>query len=112
MQKGMKNWEIASEITVNEGAVSFQKFHGNAFQETGLHEYLISKKVAQIIVCGLVTHGCVKATCLGGIELGYKVSLLRNGHSCWGSDAIARINNIEEELMKSNVPTVSVEDIK
>ena len=36
---------------------------------------------------GLVSNGCVKATCLGGIKNGYKVILVKDGHSNFNKNA-------------------------
>ncbi len=33
------------------------------------------------MVTGLVTHGCVKATCQGALKRGYLVTLVSDGHS-------------------------------
>jgi nicotinamidase-related amidase len=34
-----------------------------------------------VILTGLVTHGCVKATCEGALALGYAAVLAADGHS-------------------------------
>jgi nicotinamidase-related amidase len=47
---------------------------------------------------GLASHGCVKATCYGGIEEGFKTSLLKNGHTNWNKDAEIKISQTEKEV--------------
>ncbi len=57
------------------------KQHGNAFEDTPLHAMLVERSAGRVIVTGLVTHGCVKATCLGALASGYAVTLAADGHS-------------------------------
>ena len=95
-------WELDEHLHLDKNIV-FQKIHGNTFQETNLDKYLKDNKVNEIIVCGLVTHGCVKATCLGGKEKGYKVKILRNGHSSWNKDAKQKIEITEKELQETGI---------
>jgi nicotinamidase-related amidase len=57
------------------------KQHGKAFEDTPLHAELTGREIGRVILTGLVMHGCVKATCLGGLELGYEVVLAEDGHS-------------------------------
>lgn len=98
LTENSKDWEIDKNIVYKENCKRVQKVQGNAFEKTDLKEYLNEKKVKEILVCGLVSHGCVKATCIGGLDEGFKVNILKNGHSCWSSDAKERIENIEKEL--------------
>jgi nicotinamidase-related amidase len=93
-----KDWEIDENIKFKENHKRVQKVHGNAFERTDLKEFLDQKNINEVLVCGLVSHGCVKATCIGGLEAGFKVSILENGHSCWSSDAKEKIIEVEKEL--------------
>ena len=52
---------------------------------------------------GLVSHGCVKATCLGGLYEGFEISLLKNGHTNWNKNAESKITETENELIKKGV---------
>ncbi|MFW6371713.1 MAG: hypothetical protein ACOC10_10985, partial [Bacteroidota bacterium] len=65
--------------------------HGNAFQNTDLKTTLVDYGIYSITVGVLVSHGCVKATCLGGLSEGFEISLLKNGHTNWNKDADAKI---------------------
>lgn len=64
-----------------------QKKHGDAFQDTDLKATLTDFGITSITVGGLVSHGCVKATCLVGLLEGFEISLLKNGHTNWNKDA-------------------------
>jgi len=103
------DWEIDRNIVYNSEACKvIQKYHGNAFEETTLDEYLRNNNIIEIVVCGLVTHGCVKATCVGGLSNGFQVSILKNGHSCWSSDAKEKIQKVEKELEENGVKIIEI----
>jgi nicotinamidase-related amidase len=98
LTKDTNDWEIDNSLVYTGNYKRVQKVHGNAFEKTELKEYLKEKGIKEILVCGLVSHGCVRATCIGGKEEGFIVKILKNGHSCWSSDAKERIESIEKEL--------------
>ncbi|MFH2038633.1 MAG: cysteine hydrolase family protein [Chloroflexota bacterium] len=85
--KGSADWQLHPEIQPHEGEQIIFKLHGNAFEGTNLQEVLEEKKVDRLVVTGLVTHGCVKATSFGAIQNGYKVVLVRDAHSNFSKDA-------------------------
>ena len=92
------DWEIDDRVTRCSGGIVLQKKHGNAFTDTELHTILTSKKVEEILVCGLSTQQCVKATCIGGVKNGFSVSILKDGHSNWAKDAETLVTKTEGDL--------------
>lgn len=84
------------------------KRRGDAFEGTDLTRVLAERKVGEILVCGLVTHGCVRATCLVGASIGLSVGLLRGGHSNWARDAAARIEGVEREPAADGIALVDL----
>ncbi|MCF8298009.1 MAG: isochorismatase family protein [Saprospiraceae bacterium] len=108
---GEKAWEIDNRLDKNENDIYLQKQHGNAFQNTDLKSILEAKKVDEIVVCGLVSHGCVRATCLGGLDNGFSSLLLKNGHTNWNKDAEIKILKTETELVKKGVMVIDAANI-
>ena len=74
------------------------KRHGNAFEETVLRHELDSRHVRTLVMAGLVTHGCVKATCIGALELGYPIILVSDAHSSFNKQAAKRIDEWNQKL--------------
>ena len=97
------DWEIDERIDKQEQDIVVQKKHGNAFQKTDLKHILLENKIETITIGGLVSHGCVKSTCLGGLSEGFEISLLKNGHTNWNKDAERKIIESENELIKKGV---------
>jgi nicotinamidase/pyrazinamidase len=58
---------------------SYSGFFDNGHRKsTGLGDYLKSKNVADVYVCGLATDYCVKFTALDAVQLGFKTHLYPN----------------------------------
>jgi nicotinamidase-related amidase len=57
--------------------------------------------VQTVLVTGLVTHGCVRATCLGGAGRGYNVILVADAHSSYNRDAARLIEEWNRNLSES-----------
>ena len=67
--------------------------------------------VGTVVVAGLVTHGCVKATCLGAKELGYRVVLVEDGHSSYHKQADKVIEEWNAKLSKESIEVKSTQEI-
>ncbi len=109
LRENSYSWEISKAIDVRSSDPIVQKTHGNAFEKTNLKKILAENEVKELLVCGLVSHGCVRATCLGGIEEGFTVNILKHGHSCWSKDALDKIRITEEELKSKGIGVIPVE---
>lgn len=108
LQKDTYNWEIDRRIDRQTGDPIIQKKHGNAFQNTRLKTILTELGIKSITLCGLSSHGCVKASCLGAISEGFETILLKHGHSNWNIDAEKRILLTEKELMEKGVEIIEI----
>ena len=57
----------------SDGDLVFEKQQPSAFFGTPLHERLERRGVDTVIVCGTTTSGCVRATVVDGMSLGYRM---------------------------------------
>ena len=87
------------------------KKHGNAFQDTTLQSILESRGLENLIVTGMVTQGCIRATSLGGIKLGYQMFLVKGGHTNYNEDAPKIIEAHEDDLVKAGVVLIPVDEL-
>ena len=106
LEYGKDSWKIFSLLDQKSNDLYIQKIHGNAFEETKLKDIFDEQGIKEIIVCGLVSNGCIKATCIGGVEKGFKVQLIRNGHSTWNKKAKEIIDTINEEMSTNNIELI------
>jgi len=96
--KGSDAWQLHPEIQPLDTESVIHKRHGNAFEETDLQERLSLRGVGNLVIAGLVTHGCVKATCAGALEQGYGVILVEDGHSSFSKQAAELIEKWNQQL--------------
>jgi len=65
---------------IDRGIDSYSGFFDNGHKKTtGLHDFLQSKKIIDLDIVGLATDYCVKFTALDAADLGFRVSVLRQG---------------------------------
>jgi nicotinamidase-related amidase len=95
---GSADWQFHPRLHPGEDDLIVHKQHGNAFEDTSLHRELAARGVGRVIVTGLVTHGCVRATCEGALALGYTVVLAADGHSSYSKDAARLVEEWNRKL--------------
>ena len=89
-----------------------RKHHGNAFEATPLKGELDGLKVGKVVVVGLVTDGCVQATCKGAHALGYDVTLVKDAHSTETPDGGHVIDHWNEKLSQGIVRLLATADVE
>lgn len=105
------DWDLCGDLLVEKSDKIFSKIKGNAFTNKELTAYLKDKSISDVIVGGLVTHGCVHHTCKGGVQEGLNISLLKGGHTLWGKGAESKINDTENVLANIGVSTITIDEI-
>ncbi len=108
---GSEGWQLHAGLRPLAADCSIQKRHGSAFQGTGLGKELETRTISRLIVTGLVTHGCVKATCLDAMKLGYSVTLVKDGHSNFHKKAADVIAEWNQKLNEGGVELKSTQEL-
>ena len=103
LAKGTAAWQLHDAIRPLPTETIIHKCYGSAFEETVLHGKLMVRGVRQIVVTGLTTHGCIKATCQNALDLGYTVILIEDGHSSYAKEAAALVKKWNEKLSEQGV---------
>lgn len=111
LKKGTREWQFHNQIQPQEDDFLIAKLFRNAFEQTALHQLLQDHQIDTIIASGLVTHGCVQATCLGGLELGYKVILAKDAHSNSSQTATKIIKKWHAKLADAGVELLETSKI-
>ncbi len=112
LKEGTEGWQFHPGLSRGEGDSLIQKKQGNAFLDTPLQSELEVQGIQNLLIAGLVTQGCIRATCLGGLELGYRVSLVEDGHSNYNQEAAAVIEKWQKELELAGVEIISADRIE
>lgn len=111
LQEGTEGWQFHPNLSRRKTDLVIQKTQGNSFLETRLQSELEAYRIENLLITGLVSHQCVKATSLGGLEKGYKVFLVERGHSNFRKDAENVIDRVQGELVDAGVKLVTSEEI-
>jgi len=112
LKEGTEGWQFHPGLSRGEVDSLIQKTQGNAFLDTPLQSELEVRGIQNLLITGLVTQGCIRATCLGGLELGYQVSLVEDGHSNYNQEAAAVIEKWQKELELAGVEIISTDRIE
>ena len=103
LSRDSHGWELHSRLQPNQKDFYLLKEKSNSFEGTNLDQQLKVLGVENVIVTGLVTHGCVKNGCLGAKEHGYHVTLVGDGHSSFSAKASKLIEEWNEKLTAEGV---------
>lgn len=96
--KGSENWQLHPDLNITRRDILIHKTHGNAFEDTNLKDELDLRGITCLLVTGLVTNGCVRATCIGAHDLGLRVVLVSDGHSTYTKNAASLIKEWNHKL--------------
>jgi len=66
--EGINFHESVSPIA---GETIIEKHFPNSFRDTNLNEYLESKGVGELVICGMMSHMCIDATVRAAFDKGY-----------------------------------------
>jgi nicotinamidase-related amidase len=85
--KDSPTWQLHPALHPQPQDLRIIKQHGSSFEQTSLGEELNRHGIRKLAICGLVTHGCVKAGTLDALKLGYQTTLISDAHSSYSKDA-------------------------
>lgn len=98
---GSDDWRLHPSLRPAPADLVIHKTHGNAFEGTRLADELAARGISRVVVTGLVTHGCVRATSLGALSLGLDLVLVADGHSSYSRDAAQQIDKWNRQLAEA-----------
>jgi nicotinamidase-related amidase len=81
LMRGSDDWQLHPRLKPSKKDLVLCKTHASAFADTPLQDELRARRISRLFVTGLVTHGCVQATCRDAKSRGYEVVLVKDGHS-------------------------------
>jgi len=73
LSRGSHWCDIDPRLPLSASDVLVEKTHASAFHGTGLAEQLINKGIDSLIITGLTTSGCVRASAVDGLQHNFKV---------------------------------------
>ena len=83
---GSHGWKIYDGVAPKAGEKIFDKQYNSAFKENSLQEYLASQAFSHLVIIGMATDYCIDTTVKVAFELGYQVTIPKNGTTTFDSD--------------------------
>ncbi len=109
--EGSDEWQLHPRLQKEDSDLLIHKRHPNTFKKTNFKQELDARNITQLIIVGTLTDNCVGATCIGGKELGYEVSLVTDAHSTFSKPATEIIEKWHSELTNLGVILKSTTEI-
>ena len=75
-EQGTSGAELHPQLKVDKASIIIEKHFPNSFLETTLAEVLKKHQIDQLVICGMMTHMCIRATTPVAAELGYHPILI------------------------------------
>lgn len=94
LQRGSEWVSIDPRLTVSSKATIIEKTAPSAFFNTALQEQLLKQRIDSLMVCGLTTSGCVRATVVDGLSYNYPVWVVEQ--ACGDRNADAHAANLHD----------------
>ncbi|MEI7885167.1 MAG: isochorismatase family cysteine hydrolase [Clostridia bacterium] len=100
---GSKGAEFVNGIDVLEEDYLLLKKRFSSFFHTELDLLLRGLKVEELVLCGIATDGCVRATAVDAHQLGYYFKLIKNGTAgaieASHQDSIAYLCRLQKDVL-------------
>ena len=82
---GSPEWQLIPQLGPQEQDTVIHKTTPDVFLNTSLHKALQAKNIAQLVIGGIQTADCIDTSCRRAFSLGYKVTLIKDGHTTFDS---------------------------
>jgi nicotinamidase-related amidase len=101
-------WPIHPSIAPKKDELVIFKRHYDSFQDTCLQEELNYRNIKHLVITGIQTEFCFDTTCRRAYSLGYKVTVVKDGHSTWDTEDLTanQIIDHHNRLLNGRFATV------
>lgn len=70
-EQGTSGAELHPKLKIDAASIVIEKHFPNSFLKTTLAEVLKKHQIDQLVICGMMTHMCIRATTPAAADLGY-----------------------------------------
>jgi len=97
-------WQWAPELAPADGEAVVHKRYNSAFEDTELEAVLASLGATHVVLTGVATNWCVRATAYGALDRGYDLTLVKDAHTTEPIEFTdVRVIAAEDIVRESNV---------
>ncbi|CAG7639148.1 cysteine hydrolase family protein [Paenibacillus allorhizosphaerae] len=114
LETNSEGWNIHPLMAPTSRDIIIQKHTPDSFHETDLHAELTNLGITKVVAAGVQTDLCIDATCRQANELGYRVTVIKDGHSTWsqGNQSAPQIIASYNDRFQSFADTVVASDVE
>ena len=81
LPRGTDAWQWAPQLAPADGEAVVHKRYNSAFEDTELEVVLASLGATHVVLTGVATNWCVRATAYGALDRGYDLTLVKDAHT-------------------------------
>ncbi len=81
LPKNSSQWKIVKEIKIHKDDYCISKKYNSAFDNTDLNKILEQQEIDELVITGVATNWCIRATLFGALTKGYSVTLISDAHT-------------------------------
>jgi nicotinamidase-related amidase len=108
-----KDAEILEEIAPVGDEMVFSKTTGSVFNSSHIHHVLVSMGIRNLIMCGVMTSGCVESAARDAADLGYHVIVASDACASWTEELhLASLRVMEGVFARVHTTDEVVESIR
>ncbi|KAL4465722.1 hypothetical protein ABPG72_015123 [Tetrahymena utriculariae] len=100
---GIQFYKDVTLMQDKEKDMIIQKQYYSAFRKTALLDYLKEKSIQEVVVCGIATNYCCRATSVDAFHLGFNVAMLSD---CLAASTQERHNTALKELKNTDLQVI------
>jgi len=78
-------WQIASAVAPTGGEPVFAKHFNSAFRSTGLEDWLRTRQLTTLVICGMQTEHCIDASIKAAFDRGFQVVVPEGAHTTFAN---------------------------
>jgi nicotinamidase-related amidase len=113
-ERGKPGWELHPSLRPEAGDLVLDKTASDTFASTSLGDELKSRGITHLVIAGLQSEYCVRATTLGALARNFEVTLVTDGHSTYdgsGRSALQKSAAINKEF-EGRVKLTNAADVR
>ena len=111
LRESTEAWRVHDALEIPKEHTRVLKHHGSCFEDTHLEDHLRENNETEIVLVGLVTNGCIRASCLDGLKRRYMVTLAADGHSSYSRDAKQIVEEWNQKLQAAGANLRTAKEI-
>ena len=112
-EPGTPGWEVQTVLHPAPGELVLDKTTNDTFESTNLAGLLEARGISKLVIAGLQSEFCIRATTLGALARGCEVTLVSDGHSTYDGKSLeaAEITASGNEELAERVTLVAADAV-